>query len=36
MKEIENKVKALTIRPNHIFRGQLLIVNQCRTCGYKS
>lgn len=36
IKEISKKLQDLLLRPDHVFKGQLLSVVQCQTCGHKS
>jgi len=36
VKEIGKKLQDLLLRPDHVFKGQLLSVVQCQTCGHKS
>lgn len=36
VKELSKKLQNVLLRPDHVFRGQLLSVVQCQTCGHKS
>lgn len=36
VKELSKKLQDLLLRPDHVFKGQLLSVVQCQTCGHKS
>lgn len=36
VKELSKKLQDILLRPDHVFKGQLLSVVQCQTCGHKS
>jgi len=37
IKELSKKLQDnVVLRPDHVFKGELLSVIQCQTCGYKS
>jgi len=36
IKELGKKLQDVLLRPDHVFKGELLSVVQCQTCGYKS
>lgn len=36
IKSLVNKLKDMILLPDMIFKGQLLIVDQCHSCGHKS
>lgn len=36
IKELGKKLQDILLRPDHVFKGQLLSVVQCQTCGHKS
>lgn len=36
VKEIGKKLQDFLLRPDHVFKGQLLSVVQCQHCGHKS
>lgn len=36
IKELGKKLQDILLRPDHVFRGQLLSVVQCQTCGHRS
>lgn len=36
IKELSKKLQDILLRPDHVFKGQLLSVVQCQTCGHKS
>lgn len=36
IKELGKKLQDVLLRPDHVFRGELLSVVQCQSCGHKS
>lgn len=36
VRELSKKLQDVLLRPDHVFKGQLLSVVQCQTCGHKS